>query len=417
MNSGVAEFTRGGISMKVVVVGAGQAGASLVAKLRDLGHDGPITLIGAEPVPPYQRPPLSKKYLLGEMDVERLYLRPASFYAEKDIELITGVRVQMIDRAAKTLALSDGTSLAYDRLALTTGSLPRLLPESIGGGLEGVFAVRTLADVDAMAPMFTAGHRVLIIGGGYIGLEAAAVAAQRGVQVTLVEMADRILQRVAAPETSDFFRDLHTAHGVAIREGVGLTRLTGGGCVDGAVLSDGSSKQVDFVVSGIGIAPDTALAEAAGLGIDNGIRVDDLCRTSDPVIFAAGDCASFPYKGARIRLESVPNAIDQGEAAAAVMLGGTDGYLAKPWFWSDQYDVKLQIAGLNTGYDRIVTRRGATPGPVSFWYYRGDDLLAVDAMNNPRSYMVGKRLIEAGRSPDPTVIADADANLKLLLKG
>ena len=376
----------------IVVVGAGQAGASLVAKLRKDGFDGELTLIGAEPVPPYQRPPLSKGYLLGEMALERLYLRPESFYAEQGVTLRLGQEVTAIDPAERTVTLGDEV-LRYDDLVLTTGSEPRRLPAAIGGDLDGVFVVRSLADVDAMAAHVTEGKRALIVGGGYIGLEAAAVAAKRGVQVTLVEMADRILQRVAAPETSDYFRALHGGHGVDIREGVGLERLLGETQVNGAVLSDGSALEVDFVVVGVGIAPATALAEAAGLEIDNGIKVDGLGRTSDPHIWAAGDCTSFPHRGRRLRLESVPNAIDQAECVAGNLLGAGKDYVPKPWFWSDQYDVKLQIAGLNTGYDRIVTRQGDGP-TVSFWYYRGDDLLAVDAMNDPRAYMIGKRLID-----------------------
>ncbi|WP_050931547.1 NAD(P)/FAD-dependent oxidoreductase [Aestuariivita boseongensis] len=396
------------------VVGAGQAGSSLVAELRKQGFEGEITLIGGEPVPPYQRPPLSKGYLLGEMNVERLFLRPESFYADQDITLRMGAEVEAIDPAGKTLTVG-GEVLHYDQLALTTGSLPRRLPASIGGDLGGVFVVRTLADVDAMAPCFTEGARVLIVGGGYIGLEAAAVASKLGVTVTLVEMAERILQRVAAPETSDYFRDLHAAHGVEIREGVGLDHLMGEDHVQSAALSDGTQVDVDFVIVGVGIAPDTRLAEAAGLAIDNGIAVDALGRTSDPAIWAAGDCCSFPYRDGRLRLESVPNAIDQAECVARNMLGAEEAYVPKPWFWSDQYDVKLQIAGLNAGYDRIVTRQGEGQS-VSFWYYKGDTLLAVDAMNDPRGYMIGKRLIEAGKSPDPAVIADPDADLKALLK-
>ena len=398
----------------IVVVGAGQAGASLVAKLRKDGFDGELTLIGAEPVPPYQRPPLSKGYLLGEMALERLYLRPESFYAEQGVTLRLGQEVTAIDPAERTVTLGDEV-LRYDDLVLTTGSEPRRLPAAIGGDLDGVFVVRSLADVDAMAAHVTEGKRALIVGGGYIGLEAAAVAAKRGVQVTLVEMADRILQRVAAPETSDYFRALHGGHGVDIREGVGLERLLGETQVNGAVLSDGSALEVDFVVVGVGIAPATALAEAAGLEIDNGIKVDGLGRTSDPHIWAAGDCTSFPHRGRRLRLESVPNAIDQAECVAGNLLGAGKDYVPKPWFWSDQYDVKLLIAGLNTGYDRIVTRQGDGP-TVSFWYYRGDDLLAVDAMNDPRAYMIGKRLIEAGRSADPAVVGDPAADLKALLK-
>jgi 3-phenylpropionate/trans-cinnamate dioxygenase ferredoxin reductase subunit len=276
-----------------------------------------------------------------------------------------------------------------------------------------VHVVRTLADVDAMAPGFVPGARVLIVGGGYIGLEAAAVAASRGMQVVLVEMAPRILQRVAAKETSDYFRALHGRHGVDIREGVGLERLLGDGQVSGARLTDGTEVAVDMVIVGVGIVPDTALAEAAGLAIDNGIAVDAQGRTSDPTIWAVGDCASFPHGEGRLRLESVPNAIDMADCVAGNILGAAVAYVPKPWFWSDQYDVKLQIAGLSTGYDRIVTRDGAAS--VSFWYFRGDQLLAVDAMNDPRAYMVGKRLIDAGKTADPAVVADAAADLKVLL--
>lgn len=396
------------------VIGAGQAGASLVAKLRKDGFDGEITLIGAEPMPPYQRPPLSKAYLLGDMALERLFLRPESFYADQNITLKLGQPVTAIDPDAKTVSLGDEV-ISYDQLALTTGSDPRRLPAAIGGDLDGVFVVRGLGDVDAMAPHVTAGKRALIVGGGYIGLEAAAVCAKRGVEVTLVEMADRILQRVAAPETSDYFRALHTGRGVEIREGIGLQRLTGDGQVSGAVLSDGSEIAVDFVIVGVGIAPATALAELAGLEIDNGIKTDALGRTSNPSIWAAGDCASFPYRDGRLRLESVPNAIDQAECVAGNMMGGNTAYVPQPWFWSDQYDVKLQIAGLNTGYDRIVTRQGDGQ-TASFWYYKGDQLLAVDAMNDPRAYMIGKRLIDAGKTADPDVVGDPAADLKPLLK-
>lgn len=398
----------------VVVVGAGQAGAALVAKLRTGGFDGDITLIGEETAPPYQRPPLSKKYLLGEMELERLFLRPQSYYEEQQITLRLGTRVDAIDPLAQTVTAA-GETVAYDMLALTTGSTPRRLPAAIGGDLGGVHVVRSLADVDAMAPEFRPGARVLIVGGGYIGLEAAAVAASKGLKVTLVEMAERILQRVAAPETSDYFRALHARHGVDIREGVGLDRLTGEGRVSGARLTDGSEIAVDFVIVGVGIAAATGLAEAAGLAIENGIRTDAQGRTSDPNIWAAGDCASFPYRGTRIRLESVPNAIDQAECVAENMLGAGKDYAAKPWFWSDQYDVKLQIAGLNTGYDRVVTRQGEREGSVSFWYFRGGELLAVDAMNDPRAYMVGKRLIEAGKSPDAGAVADPGTDLKTLM--
>jgi 3-phenylpropionate/trans-cinnamate dioxygenase ferredoxin reductase subunit len=399
----------------IVVIGAGQAGCSLVAKLRQQGFEGEITLIGAETAPPYQRPPLSKAYLLGEMEKERLFLRPETYYAENNITLKLGTHVTAIDTAAKTVTAGDEV-ISYDQLALATGSDPRRLPAAIGGDLDGVYVVRGLDDVDAMAPSVTEGKRALIVGGGYIGLEAAAVCAKRGVKVTLVEMADRILQRVAAPETSDYFRALHTSHGAEIREGIGLKELVGtDGKVTGAVLSDGSEIEVDFVVVGVGIAPSTALAEAAGIALENGIKTDEQGRTSAEGVWAAGDCASFPYKGSRIRLESVPNAIDQAEVVAENMLGAEKDYVATPWFWSDQYDVKLQIAGLNSGYDNVVTRQGEGQ-QVSFWYYSGDQLVAVDAMNDPRAYMIAKRLIEAGKTADKALVADPEANLKPLLK-
>ncbi len=398
----------------VIVIGAGQAGSSCVAKLRNGGFDGDVTLIGAEPVPPYQRPPLSKAYLMGEMTLERLFLRPESFYDELNIDLRLNAWVDGIDAQAQKVSIG-GDVLAYDDLVLTTGSEPNRLPAAIGGALDGVHVVRDLADVDGMAPRFAKGAKVLIVGGGYIGLEAASVAAKLGLQVTLVEMSERILQRVAAPETSDFFRALHKGHGVDIREGVGLETLLGEGAVSGARLSDGTELEVDFVIVGVGIRPATGLAEAAGVALENGIKVDAQGRTSVSGIWAAGDCSSFPYRGGRIRLESVPHAIEQAELVAENIMGAGKDYVAKPWFWSDQYDVKLQIAGLNTGYDRVVTRR-TDADSVAFWYYRGDELLAVDAMNDPRGFMVGKRLIESGKSPAAELIADPATELKALLK-
>lgn len=398
----------------VVVIGAGQAGASCVAKLRNSGFDGDITLIGAETALPYQRPPLSKAYLLGEMALERLFLRPASFYEENNITLHLGEPVTAIDADAQTVRLGDET-IAYDELVLATGSTPRRLPDAIGGNLDGVFTVRDLADVDAMALKFAEGKHLLVVGGGYIGLEAAAVAAKKGLRVTLVEMSERILQRVAAPETSDFFRALHRSNGVEILEGVGLDRLTGDQHVSGATLSNGENLDVDFVIVGVGIVPAISLAELAGAEIENGIKTDKQGRTSVPHVWAAGDCASFPYRETRIRLESVPNAIDQAEVVAENILGAGKYYVATPWFWSDQYDVKLQIAGLNAGYNRVISRKPSADA-VSFWYYQDDILLAVDAMNAPRDYMIAKRLIEAGKSPAADVIANPETDMKALLK-
>lgn len=398
----------------VVVVGAGQAGASCVARLRTKGYQGAITLIGDEPVPPYQRPPLSKAYLLGDLPLDRLFLRPESYYADQDISLRTGETVTEIDPVARTVTTQSG-AVPYDDLVLATGAAPRHLPDAIGGSLEGVFCVRTLADVDAMASHFVDGARVLIVGGGYIGLEAAAVAAKLGVHVTLLEAAPRILQRVAAEQTSEYFRAAHAARGVTLCEGVGLSRLIGDTSVKQAELTDGAVLDVDFVIVGVGVTPAQHLAEIAGVKVDNGIAVDSLGRTSDRHIWAAGDCASFPGPKARIRLESVGNAIDMGELVADNILGEDRAYIARPWFWSDQYDIKLQIAGLSTGFDHVVSR--GSGASVSFWYYAKGQLIALDAMNDPRAYMVGKRLIEAGKSPDPVLLADPATNLKTLLKG
>ena len=398
--------------MSIIVIGAGQAGSSCVAKLRALGYEGKVTLIGSELAPPYQRPPLSKKYLLGEMELERLYLKPVDFYGEQKIDLYLGRTVTAVDADAKTITMGDEV-MDYEHLVFTTGSEPRRLPASIGGDLHGVYTVRDLQDVDLMAPEFESGKSVLIIGGGYIGLEAAAVAAAKGLKVTLVEMADRILQRVASVETSDFFRDLHQSHGVEILESVGLETLIGDDRVRAAKLSNGDQIDIDFAIVGVGILPATGLAEMAGVELDNGIKTDEFGRTSNPNIWAAGDCASFPYQGQRIRLESVPNAIDQAEIIAQNIMGANETYVAKPWFWSDQYDVKLQIAGLNMGFDNIVSR--VTETTRSHWYYQGEKLLAVDAMNAPRDYMVAKRLIEADKSPSKEDVANLEIELKSLL--
>ena len=397
----------------ILIIGAGQAGASLAEKLRAEGYEGAVTLIGEEPVPPYERPPLSKAYLLGEMEKERLYLRPANIYDDKGIALRLGAAVESIDTGAQTVTLG-GETLGYDQLALTTGSVPNRLPAAIGGDLDGLYTVRTLADIDRISPEFRPSARVLVVGGGYIGLEAAAVAAKLGLTVTLVEMTERILGRVACRETADVVRAEHQSHGVDIREGVGLEHLSGDGRVSGAVLSDGSRLDVDFVIVGTGIRPATALAEAAGILCDNGIVVDEFGRTSAANVWAAGDCAVFPYKDGPLRLESVQNAIDQAEAVARNMLGADAPYRPYPWFWSDQYDMKLQIAGLNTGYTQVVTRSSGTGR--SHWYFEGDRFLAVDAINAPRDYMIGKRLLEMGKTITPAEAGDPETDLKALLK-
>jgi 3-phenylpropionate/trans-cinnamate dioxygenase ferredoxin reductase subunit len=307
-------------TMNIVILGAGQAAASLAARLRALGHDGPVTVIGDEPAPPYQRPPLSKAYLLGEMGLDRLTLRGPDWWDEQRITLRLDERAVAIDRA-RNLVVTDRGEHRYDQLALTLGATPRRLPEAMGGALGGVHAIRNLADIAALQPGLTAGRRLVVIGGGYIGLEAAAVARKLGLEVTLLEAAPRILGRVAAPETAAMIRDLHRSHGVEIIEGIGITRITGDETADGVAMADGRQMPADLVICGIGVTPETALAEAAGLRIDNGIATDAHGRSSDPAIWAAGDCASYPAADGRLRLESVGNAIDMAETVAVVLVG------------------------------------------------------------------------------------------------
>ncbi|MDP0925560.1 FAD/NAD(P)-binding oxidoreductase [Paracoccus onubensis] len=399
--------------MRIVILGAGQAAASMAARLRANGHHGPLTVIGAEAAAPYQRPPLSKAYLLGDMSLDRLTLRAPEWWQEQEITLRLNERARSIDRETQEI-VTEKERIGYDILALTLGASPRHLPESIGGNLAGVHVIRNLADVDYLAPELQSGRRLVVIGGGYIGLEAAAVARKLGLDVALVEAAPRILSRVAAAETADMIRELHRKHGVEIIENVGVSRLNGDKWVSGVTLQNGRTLPADLVVTGIGVAPETALAQEAGLAVENGIAVDEYGQSSDPAIWAAGDCASFPHLGKRIRLESVGNAIDMAELVADNICGVRRPYVAKPWFWSDQFDAKLQIAGLGNDHDHIVTRAGDRPHSGSVWYYSASRLLAVDALNDPRAYMIGKRLIEAGRSPTPEAVGAA-VDLKALL--
>ncbi|MCB1430129.1 MAG: FAD-dependent oxidoreductase [Nitratireductor sp.] len=401
----------------VVILGAGQAAAAFSSKLRELDPQSHITIVGDEPVLPYQRPPLSKKYMTGEMSLDRLLLRPQEWYDEHRITCRTGISATGISPSENTVALSDGSMLNYSHLLIATGATPRRIAAAAGGDLAGVYTLRSLADADAMAERFKPGKRLLIVGGGYIGLEAAAVAASLGLVVHVAEMAERILQRVASAATSDYFRDLHKSHGVTILEGASLTRLTGeNGHVSGAEFADGTVLETDFVLVGIGVTANSELASSAGLAVGNGIEVDNQCRTSDPSILAAGDCTSFIHNGHRIRLESVQNAIEQAEAAAQTVVGIEVHYQPTPWFWSDQYDDKLQIAGLNTGYDRTVLRPGSREGAQSIWYFSGDRFLAVDAMNDSRAYMFGKKLLELKRPVTPEQAENPDFDLKTLIK-
>lgn len=326
-----------------------------------------------------------------------------------------GCHVDRILPHARRIDTNTG-SLGYDHLVLAKGAKPLRPDPSVGGSLGNVFTLRTIEDIDRIASLFRGGRRLLVIGGGYVGLEAAAVAAQSGLKVVLVEMADRILKRVACAESAAYFRALHARHGVRILESTALQRLEGNGAVTRACLSDREELATDLVIVGIGVKPDAALASEAGLDVDDGIKVDELGRTSMDGIWAAGDCASFPYRGRRIRLESVPHAIDQAESVAANICGAQRPYTATPWFWSDQFDVKLQIAGLNANYDRVVVRRDGRPGAASHWYFGGNTLLAVDAMNDARSYMIAKRLLASGISPDPGSVGNPATDLGHFLK-
>ena len=402
----------------VVLVGGGHAAAAFVNSVRRAGYGGALVLVGDEPVLPYHRPPLSKKYLADGLAVEQILIRAAAWYAEQQVELRLGSRVAAIERAERRIVLADGSRLDYAQLVLLTGARPRRLPAALGGELRNVLLMRSLADADALGPHLVAGRRMLVVGGGYIGLEAAAVAASKGLQVTLVEAAPRILQRVAAPATADWFRALHRGHGVDLREGVGLRRLLAdeqGERVCGAELDDGSRIDADVVLVGIGVLPNVELAEAAGLAIDNGIAVDAHCRTSDAHILAAGDCCSFEYRGRRIRLESVQNANDQAAAAAHTVAGQDKPHAALPWFWSDQYDCKLQIAGLNLGHDDVVLRPGKTERSRSVWYYRGEQLLAVDAINDAAAFVTAKKLLERGAGVPKAAAADPASEFKTWL--
>ena len=401
---------------RLVIIGAGQAGFALAAKLRALKDERPITLLGSEPCLPYQRPPLSKKYLLGEMSFDRLLFRPQAWYEENNVDIRLSTPVEAIDREARTVRLFDGSAITYDTLVFATGATPRRLPSQIGGDLDGVYTARDKADADRLADEMKAGRRLLIVGGGYIGLEAAAVARKLGLDVTLIEMADRVLARVAAKETADAMRAIHQAEGVVIRENTGLKRLIGeDGRVKAAELSDGSVIDVDLVIAGIGVVPNDRIAAEAGIETANGILVDVREQSSDPNVYAVGDCAVFDWKGQKIRLESVQNAVDQAEAAAGNLAGVSLPYRPKPWFWSDQYDVKLQIAGFNLGYDETVVRPGAREGSLSVWYFAKGEFIAVDAINDAKAYVAGKKLLDLGRTPDRAAIADPSFDLKTLI--
>jgi 3-phenylpropionate/trans-cinnamate dioxygenase ferredoxin reductase subunit len=401
----------------VVIVGAGQGGAQCAISLRQGGFTGSIALVGEEAEPPYERPPLSKDYLAGDKPFERLLLRPESFWAERDVTLLPTTRIDAVDAAAKTVTASDGTVFGYDRLVWAAGGRPRPLPVP-GGDLAGVHAIRTRADVDRLTGDLAGATRVAIIGGGYIGLEAAAVLAKRGLNVTVVEALDRVLARVAAEPVSRFYEAEHRAHGVDVRLSQGVFKLVGeDGRVVAVRLGDGDLP-CDLVIVGIGIVPAVGPLAAAGAATGNGVEVDDYCRTSLPGVSALGDCASHINAfadGARIRLESVQNAVDQAKVVAADILGAPTAYHATPWFWSNQYDLKLQTVGLNSGYDATVLRGDPAARSFSLIYLRGGRVVALDCINAVKDYAQGRALVEARAALSPDLLADTAIPLKSML--
>lgn len=403
---------------RVVIVGGSHAAVSVADDLRKHGFEGSITLLSEEPTLPYQRPPLSKSYMSGEMSLERLKLRPEQWYDDQKVDAHLSRRVTAIDRQSRDVVTEAGERFGYDALVLATGARARDLPAEIGGALANVHTMRDLADAGVLMTKMTKGQRLVVIGGGYIGLEAAAEAAKKGMQVTVVEAAPRILQRVACRETADAFRALHEGHGVTILESTQIARIDddGTGRAVAVELEDGTQLPCDLVIVGIGIIPNAELAEAAGLEVAVGISVDGHGRTSDPAIYACGDCTVFPFNHVPTRLESVQNAHDQAGVVAANIMGNDTVYDPHPWFWSDQYDLKLQIAGFNRGYDRVVVRAGRREGSVSHFYFAGNTFLAVDCLNDAATYAMSRKMLADGKPLTPEMVADASFDLRAFAK-
>jgi len=401
---------------KVLIVGAGHAAGQVVATLRQRKFDGHITLVGDEASLPYQRPPLSKKYLSGDMDADRLLVRPADFYEDPSISVHLDTRVVALDLDARTAVSADGKTFDYDKLVLATGSRPRRM-DVTGDDLAGVHYLRSIADVDAIRTDLVPEARLTIVGGGYIGLEVAAVATAMGVRVTVVEAANRVMSRVVSPIVSRFYQAEHRRHGVEIILSAKVGGFTGKKRVAATRLADGEELRSDVVIIGVGAVPNTELAESAGLEIDNGIVVDERCRSSDRNVYAVGDCTWHPNPllHRRLRLESVQNALDQAKTAALNICGEDGVYAEVPWFWSDQYDHKLQIAGLSEGYDDTVVRGDPDERAFACYYLHDGRVIAVDAVNSARDFLQAKPLIAANAIVDPARLADPTVAIKDLL--
>ena len=402
----------------IVIVGAGHGGAQCAIALRTNGFTGTIAMIGRESEPPYERPPLSKDYFAREKTFDRLYIRPPEFWGEKGITLLLGTEVTAVDPAAHSLTLSDGSSFGYGQLVWAAGGDPRKLT-CPGADLAGVHAVRTRVDCDQLMGELDGGVKaVVVIGGGYIGLEAAAVLTKLGCKVTLLEALPRVLARVAGPELSAFYEAEHRAHGVDLRTGVGVEALEGTGRVTGVKLADGTTVPAYAVIVGIGIVPAVGPLLAAGAQGPAGIAVDDHCRTSLPDIFAIGDCVAFACdyaEGAVMRVESVQNANDQATCVAKAICGNSAPYHAFPWFWSNQYDLRLQTAGLSVGYDATVLRGDPATRSFSVIYLKQGRVIALDCVNMAKDYVQGRKLVEARVCPDIAKLADTGVALKDLL--
>jgi len=395
------------MSDPIIVIGAGHGGAQLVDSLRAGGFAGPLMLLGDEKDRPYDRPATSKELLSGGMELDRVFLKRESYYDEKNIDLRLEVRVTALDRARKSLTLSDGSTLTYDKVVIATGARARQL-QVPGVGLDGIFTLRSMADSAAIAARLGPGKSLVIVGGGYVGLEVAASARKLGCRVTVVEMQERLLGRVVATEIADFYKQVHSAAGVDIHLGVFIDRFVGDRTVKAVHLTDGRMIDADVVVVGIGAAPNTELAAAAGLAVENGIVVDECGRTADPDVFAVGDATNHPSLslGKRLRLESVPAAVGQARAAASAILGNPKPYSELPWFWSDQYDLKLQIAGMSEMGDGVVLRGDPASRSFAAYYLREGIVVAVNAINSAKDFVGGRKLVTEKRRADPAKLAD-----------
>jgi len=401
---------------KIVIVGAGQAAVQAIDTLRRKGYTGELVLIGDEPYPPYQRPPLSKKYLAGALDAERLFLKPTQFYATHSVQTHLGRSVVEIDRTAQRVQLDDGTALSYDGMLIATGSHPRKLTAP-GADLGGIYYLRTRTDVENIRSEFAPGKRLVIVGGGYIGLEVAATARELGLEVTVLEMADRVMNRVTCSEVSAFYAAEHQRHGVNIVTRSRMRELAGDpvtGRVRAVLTEEGDEYPADLVVVGVGVLASDQLARAAGIECANGIVVDEHCRTSDPAIYAAGDCTNHPnlHFKRRLRLESVDNAFEQATTAALNMLGTVTVHDKVPWFWSDQYDLKMIIVGLSGDHDQTVVRGDPATRSFSACYLKDGELLAIDTINSAKDQMAARKLIASHARPDLRKLADVTIPLK-----